>query len=98
LPGKSGTTTLHVAAYGVPMVVVYRASRCLWHLVARWVVKTPSIALVNILAERSAEGSGVRRRRIVRRLFLVRVDEPVAELAIDYLNNAEKRRSRGRST
>jgi lipid-A-disaccharide synthase len=47
---KSGTSTLHVAAYGVPMIVVYRISRLAWHAVLRWVVKTKKIALVNILA------------------------------------------------
>lgn len=47
---KSGTSTLHVAAYGVPMIVVYRASRLLWHGVARWLIHTRKIALVNILA------------------------------------------------
>jgi lipid-A-disaccharide synthase len=47
---KSGTSTLHVAAYGVPMVVVYRVNPIAWHGVVRWLVKTRKIALVNILA------------------------------------------------
>jgi lipid-A-disaccharide synthase len=47
---KSGTSTLHVAAYNVPMIVVYRVSPLMWHGLARWVVKTKKIALVNILA------------------------------------------------
>jgi lipid-A-disaccharide synthase len=47
---KSGTSTLHVAAYGVPMIVVYRIDPVLWHLAGRWLVKTPYVALVNILA------------------------------------------------
>jgi lipid-A-disaccharide synthase len=47
---KSGTSTLHVAAWGVPMIVVYRMSPILWHGVGRWIVKTSKIALVNILA------------------------------------------------
>lgn len=47
---KSGTSTLHVAAYTVPMIVVYRVSPLVWHGLARWVVKTKKIALVNILA------------------------------------------------
>jgi lipid-A-disaccharide synthase len=47
---KSGTSTLHVAAYAVPMIVVYRMSPLMWHGLARWVVKTKKIALVNILA------------------------------------------------
>ena len=47
---KSGTSTVHVAAYGVPMVVVYRINTVLWQTVGRWLVKTPKIAMVNILA------------------------------------------------
>ncbi|MGH7175785.1 MAG: lipid-A-disaccharide synthase [Tepidisphaeraceae bacterium] len=47
---KSGTSTLHVAVYGVPMIVVYRVNPLIWHLAARWMVKTRKIALVNILA------------------------------------------------
>jgi lipid-A-disaccharide synthase len=47
---KSGTSTLHVAAWNVPMIVVYRVNPVLWHAAARWIVKTPKIALVNILA------------------------------------------------
>lgn len=47
---KSGTSTLHVAAWGVPMIVVYRINPLLWHGAGRWVIKTKKIALVNILA------------------------------------------------
>ena len=47
---KSGTSTLHVAAWGVPMIVVYRLNPLLWHGAARWLIKTKKIALVNILA------------------------------------------------
>ena len=32
------------------MIVVYRLNPLLWHGVARWVIKTKKIALVNILA------------------------------------------------
>lgn len=47
---KSGTSTVHVAAYAVPMVVVYRISTLLWQAAGRFIVKTPKIAMVNILA------------------------------------------------
>lgn len=47
---KSGTSTVHVAAYGVPMVVVYRINTILWQAAGRWLIKTPKIAMVNILA------------------------------------------------
>jgi lipid-A-disaccharide synthase len=47
---KSGTSTVHVAAWRVPMIVVYRINPILWHLAARWLIKTKKIAMVNILA------------------------------------------------
>jgi lipid-A-disaccharide synthase len=47
---KSGTSTVHVAAYGVPMIVVYRLNPLLWHGAGRWLIKTKKIAMVNILA------------------------------------------------
>jgi lipid-A-disaccharide synthase len=47
---KSGTSTVHVAAWNVPMIVVYRINPILWHLAARWLIKTRKIAMVNILA------------------------------------------------
>src|SRR5205823_3203342 len=47
---KSGTSTVHIAAYDVPMIVVYHVNPLLWHLVGRWLVKTKKIAMVNILA------------------------------------------------
>ncbi len=47
---KSGTSTLHVAAHGVPMIIVYRASPLIWHGLGRWVIKTRTFGLVNLLA------------------------------------------------
>jgi lipid-A-disaccharide synthase len=90
---KSGTTTLHVAAYGVPMIVVYRAGRFVGNVARRFIIKTPSIALVNILAERSAPDSGLPNRRIVPEIApWYGSNEPVANLAIDLLSHIEKRR------
>jgi lipid-A-disaccharide synthase len=45
----SGTATLHVAGYHVPMIVVYRGSRILWHLIGWWLIKTRTYSLVNLL-------------------------------------------------
>jgi lipid-A-disaccharide synthase len=50
----SGTATLHVAGFGVPMIVVYRAGRLVWHMAGRWLVPTRTFALVNVLAQRQA--------------------------------------------
>jgi lipid-A-disaccharide synthase len=45
----SGTATLHAAGLGVPLIVVYRLNPVHWHLVGRWVVKTRTYSLVNLL-------------------------------------------------
>jgi lipid-A-disaccharide synthase len=52
---KSGTVTLELAHFGVPMVVFHRTSRLLGllrHLLGHWAVNTKSFSLVNILAGR----------------------------------------------
>ena len=49
----SGTVTLEVAHYGVPMVIFYKVPKVNWDLVGRWLVRTPHLSLVNILAERA---------------------------------------------
>ena len=48
----SGTVTLQVAHYGVPMVVVYRGSKWGYRLLGRWLIRIPHLSLVNILAGR----------------------------------------------
>jgi lipid-A-disaccharide synthase len=52
---KSGTVTLELAHFGVPMVIFHRTSWLLGlgrHLLGRWAVGTTSFSLVNILAGR----------------------------------------------
>ena len=49
---KSGTATLQIARHRKPMVVMYAIAWWKWHLFARYVINTPYIALVNILAGR----------------------------------------------
>jgi lipid-A-disaccharide synthase len=46
----SGTAALHVAAHGVPMLVVYYGNPLLWHLIGRWIVRTRTYCLVNLLS------------------------------------------------
>ncbi len=46
----SGTVTLEVAHFGVPMVIFYRVSKWAWRLAGRWLIRTPHLSLVNILA------------------------------------------------
>ena len=74
---KSGTSTLHVAAWGVPMIVVYRINPVLWHAAGRWVVKTKKIALVNILAGNTD--------LVPEFVPWYGSNQPVAELAIRFL-------------
>ncbi len=45
----SGTATLQVALAGVPMVIVYKVSP-LTYALARWLIRIPSVGLVNIVA------------------------------------------------
>jgi lipid-A-disaccharide synthase len=52
---KSGTVTLELAHFGVPMVIFHRTSwmiGLLRHLLGRWGISTTSFSLVNILAGR----------------------------------------------
>lgn len=70
----SGTATLEVAYYRKPMVVMYDAGRLLrwpYRLLGRWLLTTPHLALVNILAG----------ARIVPEFMpFVRDTRPIAEL------------------
>ena len=79
---KSGTSTLHVAAWNVPMIVVYRLSPLVWHLAGRWLVKTKKIALVNILAGQVD--------LIPEFIPWYGSNQPVADCAIDLLKHPEK--------
>ena len=78
----SGTTTLEVAAFRKPMIVMYNASRLAYHLLARWLVKTPYLSLPNILAG----------RRIVPEFMpYYRSTEPIAQRAVELLQSQEQR-------
>lgn len=79
---KSGTSTLHVAAYCVPMIVVYRVNRVAWHALGRWLVKSKKIALVNILAGNVD--------LVPEFVPWYGSNEPVAACAIDLLSNPHK--------
>ena len=48
----SGSATVEVATAGCPMIVMYQVIRVGWHLVGRWLIKAPRMALINILADR----------------------------------------------
>lgn len=48
---KSGTSTLQVASLGRPMVVFYNGSQWQWHALGRWVIKTRTFALPNVISQ-----------------------------------------------
>jgi lipid-A-disaccharide synthase len=79
---KSGTSTVHVAAWHVPMIVVYRVNPLLWHAAARWLIKTRKIAMVNILAGQTD--------LVPEFIPWYGSNEPVARCAIDFLKHPEK--------
>jgi lipid-A-disaccharide synthase len=59
----SGSATLQVASAGCPMVIMYKTSPLMWHILGRWLVTTKYLSLVNILwhglgaRENTASGS-----------------------------------------
>jgi len=85
----SGTATLHVATFGVPMIVVYRIGALQWNLGARWLVRTRTFALVNLLAKKTSRSRADRQRR-PRVCPWYGSNEPVANLAIELLKSPEK--------
>jgi lipid-A-disaccharide synthase len=81
----SGTATLEVAAQNCPMIVLYHVPWLQWQLVGRWLVKTPYLSLVNILAERELAPEfmpfGGRIREVTdRALSLLQNDEQRQEM------------------
>jgi lipid-A-disaccharide synthase len=87
----SGTATLHVAAHGVPMIVVYRVNPLTWHLAGRWMVRARTMALVNVLNIRSSPGGQAESKHIVPEFIpWLGPEKRVADLAIDLLQHPEK--------
>jgi lipid-A-disaccharide synthase len=78
---KSGTSTVHVAAYGVPMIVVYRVNSFLWNVFARRLIKTRKIAMVNILGGQTD---------VVPEFIPFSDPAPAIECALDLLRHPEK--------
>ncbi len=80
----SGTTALEVAFHHRPMIVMYNASRVFYHLVARWLIRTPHLSLPNILAG----------RRIVPEFMpYYRSTGPIADTAIQLLKSEPMRQA-----
>lgn len=88
----SGTATLHVAGLGVPMIVVYRVGRLVWHAAGRWLVPTRTFALVNVLAREAAARNGDASAEHLVPEFVpwFGSGEPIARAAIDLLRRPER--------
>jgi lipid-A-disaccharide synthase len=84
----SGTATLHVAGFGVPMIVMYHASPVLWNMLGRWLIRVRTYALVNVLAG----GPHAEKTQHVVPEFIPWFGDPqpIADLALDYLKHPEK--------
>jgi lipid-A-disaccharide synthase len=77
----SGSATLQVAAAACPMIVMYQSNRLMWHLVGRWLIRTPVLSLPNIVAG----------RRLVPEFmpYFTSID-PITDAAMDYLSSPER--------
>jgi lipid-A-disaccharide synthase len=90
----SGTATLHVAIHGTPMIVVYYGNPVLWNAVGRWLMRTRTYALVNLLAadpQLAAGGRVTSDMHIVPEFIpWYGSTDPVANHAIDLLRHPDK--------
>jgi lipid-A-disaccharide synthase len=78
----SGTATLHAAGHGAPQIVVYRGNPIGWHLLARWLIKTRTYSLVNLLND--------SHQTIVPEFVpWYGSNQPVVDKALEYLNNPD---------
>jgi lipid-A-disaccharide synthase len=90
----SGTATLHVAIHSTPMIVVYHGNPVLWNALGRWLIKTRTYGMVNLLA---ADPTLATSGRVTRDMHIVpefipwygKVG-PVADYAIDLLRHPAK--------
>jgi len=52
----SGTATLQTAMHHTPMVALYNLPRWKWHMIGRWLVKTRTFTLPNLISESMGQG------------------------------------------
>jgi len=80
---KSGTTTLELACFGVPMMALYPVGWWQWQLMGRWLVKTPFLSLPNAVAG----------RQVIPEYYLYwGPPEPIAAEAVEILTDAARNR------
>jgi lipid-A-disaccharide synthase len=76
----SGTGTLEVAWYGRPMIIMYNASKIGYHLIARWLIRTKFLSLINILAGREI---------VPEFMPYIRDENKIVEQAVKFLKNKD---------
>jgi len=74
----SGTATLEVALFGVPMIVVYRVSRITYHL-GKLLIRVPAIGLANLVPQKGVVPELIQREVSPERLV---------EHSLPFLTNA----------
>lgn len=82
----SGTATLQVAAHRKPMVILYNASRLMWHGLGRWIVSTRTFSLPNLIGEHIGLG-----RRVPEFVPHFRDPAPLIEAMGPLLSDVEER-------
>ncbi len=80
----SGTAALEVAFHHRPMIVMYNASPVFYHLIGRWMLKTPYLSLPNIIAQRPI---------VPEFMPYYRSTAPITETAIQLLRSPGSRRA-----
>jgi len=80
----SGTATLEVAWHRLPMVVMYNGSKWGYRLVGRFLIQTPHLCLVNILAG---------KRAVPEFMPYYTSTDPIAAEALDLLANETRRQA-----
>jgi lipid-A-disaccharide synthase len=75
----SGTVTLHIARQARPLIVMFRANRLAWNLIGRWLIRSPFMAMPNLIAG----------RKIVPELMPYFGDESLLLRTVDVLLNDE---------
>jgi len=88
----SGTATLHVASFGVPMIVVYAGNRVIWNALGRWLIKMRTYAMVNLLADPTPlqPDPGAQRHVVPEFVPWNGPVDDVAACAIDLLSNPDR--------
>ncbi len=76
----SGTGTLELAYYSRPMIIMYNASKLLYHLIGKHIIKTRYLSLINILAGKEL---------VPEFMPYIKDEQPIADKAIELLTTPQ---------